>query len=293
MFCSHCGARLGDGARFCPGCGSAVDRAEPTAGAPPTSPYNALGLSGGDPTPPPPVVAAPSPIGGPRRSRTGLVIAICAALVVFVVAVVALAVVVGGSHKTVAAHTKVAPVTSSTTSPAQKAQAAQTALAQSQYKAFIGSMETMLTQSSTGRGGVGTVVSQVANGCAITPADASLQIRAVIDNRTSVLNQLAGLALPSGNADAANLKSMLQTALQDSMQADTYYKEWMDGLNNDYGPYGNYSWCPYSAPTDPYAAYAQARMTDTQSTAAKQAFAAAFNPVAQQFGLQTWDQGQF
>ncbi len=210
-----------------------------------------------------------------------------------VVAVAAIVLVGRGGDQTGTARAKAAPVASSTTSPAQRARAAQLAVAQAQYKAFIGSMETLLSQSSTGRGDLGTVISQVANGCVITPANASLQIRAVVDNRTSVLNQLAGLAVPAGNADAANLKSLLQTALQNSITADTYYKEWMDGMTTDYGSYGNYYWCPNHAPTDMYPAYGQATATDGLSSTAKGKFVAAFNPVAQQFGLGTWEAGQF
>lgn len=55
MFCTHCGAQLGDQANFCTGCGSAVKRAEPAAQPmPPPSPAPVV-----RPAPPPP---APAPV---------------------------------------------------------------------------------------------------------------------------------------------------------------------------------------------------------------------------------------
>src|SRR5581483_5601181 len=65
--------------------------------------------------------------------------------------------------------------------------------AQADYKEYMTRLENILQQSAAGRGQVGPLVTGVEDGCQISPQDASAQIRTVIDNRTSVLNQLAGL----------------------------------------------------------------------------------------------------
>jgi hypothetical protein len=127
-------------------------------------------------------------------------------------------------------------------------------------------------------------------GCQVSPYDASQQIRTVIDNRTSVLNQLAALSA-APNPEAQNLYSLLQQSLQSSINADTQYKGWMDYLYTDYyytSPVG----CPNGAPPTNQAYYA-AQSDDTRSTELKTQFVDAFNPVATRFGLQTWQASDF
>lgn len=105
-FCSECGTALGEGTRFCPGCGAAVAGAPPapptsatpppgtSAGAPGTSPGMASPppgpppTSAGTPTPPvspgalPTGWATPPPPGGRKPGSVPLLIALSAALVV-------------------------------------------------------------------------------------------------------------------------------------------------------------------------------------------------------------------
>ena len=100
------------------------------------------------------------------------------------------------------------------------------------------------------------------------PATALGQIQTVIANRTSVLSQLAGLAVPTGNSEAVQLRSMLQTALQDSIQADNYYSEWMNDLTNDYFD-GLYNYCP-TAPRPPMRHLRAHRVPTLKQTRPKQ-----------------------
>lgn len=133
-------------------------------------------------------------------------------------------------------------------------------------------------------------MNSVQNDCQVSPQDASSQIQTVIDNRTSVLNQLAGLSQPP-NGGAQNLYSLLQQSLQSSINADTQYKPWMDYL------YANYYYtfpigCPSGSPPQ-NDAFNAAQADDGNSTTLKTQFVNAFNPVASEFGLQTWDASSF
>lgn len=289
MFCSSCGAAVAGGAKFCSVCGAAAPAAVET-------PTRAVVIPEPVPTTPnPPAAVAPEP--GPRRVGW-LVAGIAVGILVLVGAAVGLALALGGSDSPKASSSRASGKTeaaSSTTSAAQKAQAeaaAQAAAADEAMRGFVLSLETILDHSATGRGDVGTLVTQVESGCAIAPNEASIKIREVVGNRTSVLNELAGMSIPAGNPSAAELRSLLQAAINHSVQADTYYQGWMDWLYDDWGMYGNYYWCPNTAPTYS-SSYANARAEDGQASAAKQVFVTAFNPVATKYGQRTWDASDF
>jgi hypothetical protein len=105
-----------------------------------------------------------------------------------------------------------------------------------------------------------------------------------------VLNQLAGLS-SAPNADVQNLYSLLQQALQSSINADTNYKAWMDYLYTDYYytiPIG----CPGGSPPA-NDSFDSARAADATSTSLKTQFVDAFNPFANRYGLPTWDPSSF
>lgn len=225
-----------------------------------------------------------------------------AGLGIVLVAIVALAIAVGvalGGGNSSKASSRGSDgrteATSSTTTPAQKAAAeaaTQEAAADEAMRGFVLSLETVLNHSAAGRGDVGTLVEQVKDGCSIAPNDASIKIREVIGNRNSVLNELAAVALPAGNPQAAELRALFQAAINHSVQADLYYQGWMDWLYDGWGYYSNYYWCPYAAPTY-YSSYTNALSEDGEATRAKQAFVEAFNPVAAQYGQPTWGAGDF
>jgi hypothetical protein len=189
----------------------------------------------------------------------------------------------GGTAHNVAGTTTTTGPTTTTLSPAQ-------VKALADYRDYASRLENILQQSAAGRGQVGTLVTGVQNGCQVLPQDASAQIRTVIDNRTSLLNQLAGLSV-APNSEAQGLYSLLQQSLQSSITADTQYKAWMDYLYTDYYytfPVG----CPNGSPP-PNGSFDAARTADGNSTNLKTQFVNAFNPVASRFGLPTWDAGGF
>jgi hypothetical protein len=286
-FCTQCGVEAAKTDRFCGSCGGALSAEDPTgtlgraqATADPTTPQ-----------PPLPVdaqVAIPGGSSGwwsaPRHRLGAAVLAAAAVLAVVLGAVLAAG---GGGSTTrqasVAASNTTAGSTTTTLSPAQ-------VKAVADYRDYVSRLENILQQSAAGRGQVGSLVSGVQNGCQVSPQEASAQIRTVIDNRTSVLNQLAGLSA-APNAEAQNLYSLLQQSLQSSINADTQYKAWMDYLYTDY--YYTYPvGCPNGNPpmND---SFNTARADDGNSTSLKTQFVTAFNPVATRFSTTTWDAGGF
>lgn len=189
----------------------------------------------------------------------------------------------GGSSRPRQAVVRAAPVTTTTVDPAA-------VKAEQDYRAYVERIGNIVQQSASGRGQVGRLVTGVENGCRISPFDASQQIRSVIDNRTSILNQLAGQAA-APNPEGQRIHSLLQQALQSSIEADIQYKGWMDYLYTDFyntTPVG----CPSGTPPK-NAAYAAARTADARASDQKRQFVDAFDPVATRFGLQTWQESDF
>lgn|GEM_PF-7081198 len=188
--------------------------------------------------------------------------------------------------------TRAPQTTTTTVDPKAKELLLQAQQHDERLRSFVTSMETILQQSQSGRSDLGTVITAISQGCGTPPQDASLRVQTVVANRESVLNQLAGLSVPDGVPEAVQLKALSQTALQSSINADNYYRQWFDGLVADYGAYGNDFWCPGGAPTATYPAVAQAHQADGVSTAAKQTFVDTFNPIAGRYALPTWAGGQ-
>jgi hypothetical protein len=299
-YCSECSAPLNPGARFCANCGTTIGAAgyEGPASPTPTPTPDFQETTARPRVAPPVTIAAPiAPPDGPRRRRRGTVIALVSGgVVVALIAVLLIILLTSGSkdgtataatgkshpstHKRRATH-PTAPTTT-TVDPA-------VIKATQDYTAYVQRLENIVQQSTQGRGQVGAVTSGVED-CTILPNDASEQINSVVGNRTSILNQIAGLGA-APNPEAANLSSLLQQALQSSIQADIHYKGWMDFL------YANYYFeypvgCPRgNAPTD--SEYDLARSADTSSSQLKQQFVDAFNPVATGFGLPTWQANSF
>ena len=91
-------------------------------------------------------------------------------------------------------------------------------------------------------------------------------------NRRQALADVAGIRRPPVSAKQA--VALLETALQDSIQADTDYR---NGFRYATGP------CP---PTSVY--FKSAAQADRRATTAKIRFVAAFNPLAVRLGRRTW-----
>jgi zinc-ribbon domain len=264
VYCDHCGSQVSETAHYCPECGSAISRA-----------------------------------AKPHLPASWWLIGLLAVLVIAALTAVVTAQVSGGhvAAKPVTTTTtlKVVSTTASTvqttTTKVTPTTVSKTAvIARQKYLTFLQQIENVLQQSSRGRGQLSPLVSGVKN-CTITPDIASQQIRTVIDNRTSVLSQLPALIATAPNPDATNIGSLLQQALQSSIDADTQYKGWMDYLYSQYyytQPIG----CPNGqAPENE--TFSMALVDDARSTNLKQTFSNAFDPIAAQFGLGTWSDSQF
>jgi hypothetical protein len=291
-YCTECSEPLTQDAQFCVACGNRV------ASTPPAVPIRdtAFETTVGRPRISPPVSDQVADESASARRKRGnvFVLVISGVVLALIIGLVAVLATRGGSDGTVAATDKTrapehhqrtthSPVRSTTTTadPAIKAN--------QDYSAYVQSLENIVQQSTQGRGQIGAATSGVED-CTILPNNASEQINSVISNRTSILNQIAGLG-PPPNPEAANLASLLQQALQSSIQADIHYKGWMDYL------YANYYYeypvgCPRgNAPTD--SEFDLARAADANSTQLKQQFVDAFNPVATRFRLPTWQENSF
>jgi serine/threonine protein kinase len=145
-------------------------------------------------------------------------------------------------------------------------------------RTFVDRIENVLTQSASGRHEIGVALSQGLN-CVITTGQAAQRIGSVADNRESILVQLGSLATPTSDAD--HVVTLLQKALQQSIEADRHYRDGFASVNS---------------PTCPFPLNSDLRLGTTvsaQATATKRQFVAAFNPLARRFQRRTWAAGDF
>jgi hypothetical protein len=87
-------------------------------------------------------------------------------------------------------------------------------------------------------------------------------------------------AIRATDPTAQHLVGLLRTAMNLSLQSNYGWKSWIES-QSDVG-------CPV-----PTADKTQADAISDQATSAKQAFVAAFNPVAAQYGLGPWSDKDF
>ena len=145
-------------------------------------------------------------------------------------------------------------------------------------RTFVDRVENVLEQSAAGRREVAAALT-AGSRCAISPQETGRRIASVADNRQSVLEQLGGLRAPT--ADAAAAVTLLQRALQDSIEADRHYRDGFLAVTN--------ARCPVPQNQD----FQLASAMDVRATKAKQQFVKAFNPLAKRFGRRTWTAGQY
>jgi serine/threonine-protein kinase len=145
-------------------------------------------------------------------------------------------------------------------------------------RAFVDRVENVLEQSAAGRAEISTALTAGLN-CSIAPREAGQRIASVADNRQSILNQLGTLQTPNQEADQA--VTLLQRALQQSIEADRHYRD------------GFFSVTRPGCPLPRNSSFELASKSDAQATAAKRRFVAAFDPLAERFDRRVWSASEF
>ena len=145
-------------------------------------------------------------------------------------------------------------------------------------RAFVDRVENVLEQSAAGRTEISTALTAGLN-CSIAPREAGQRIASVADNRQSILNQLGTLQTPNQEADKA--VTLLQRALQQSIEADRHYRD------------GFFSVTRPGCPLPRNSSFDLASRADAQATAAKRRFVAAFDPLAERFDRRVWSASEF
>ena len=139
---------------------------------------------------------------------------------------------------------------------------------------FLDRMENVLDQSAAGRREIRDALT-AGRDCSITPAEAARRIDSVAENRQSILGQLG--SLPTPTSETAALVTLLQRALQDSIEADRHYRDGFRGIGVD-------ATCPLPSTRD----FELAARADAAATAAKVRFAKDFNVLAERYGRSPW-----
>jgi predicted Ser/Thr protein kinase len=137
-------------------------------------------------------------------------------------------------------------------------------------RAFASKIESILEQSAAARHNIGNTLSHAFN-CEIPPGDAHDRMSQVVDERRRVLERVS--RIEAGPAEAEKARTLLETAINDSIEADVLYQ---NGFRDATG-------CP---PRSEY--FKGAARADARATTAKTRFVTAFNPLARRFGLTTW-----
>jgi predicted Ser/Thr protein kinase len=146
-------------------------------------------------------------------------------------------------------------------------------------RTFVDRVENVLEQSASGRTEIASALSEGFD-CSISHRAAGQRIASVADNRESILVQIGTLSAPT--LEAGDMITLLQRALQESIEADRHYRDGFFALPA-------HSRCPLPRNTG----FALAAKSDARATSAKQRFVAAFNPLAKKFGRRTWSASAF
>jgi hypothetical protein len=102
----------------------------------------------------------------------------------------------------------------------------------------------------------------------------------VADNRQGILEQLGALQTPTG--ETGRLVTLLQQALQHSIEADRHYRDGFLAVE-----------ATAACPLRTNVSFELARKSDARATAAKERFVAAFDPLAQRLQRRTWLASEF
>ena len=145
-----------------------------------------------------------------------------------------------------------------------------------ELRSFVFTVENFLAQSHDGR----TEVTRVLSGafdCSLNPQVAADRLNSVQENRQSLLQQLAALHVPDGDAPL-RAADLLQQASHASIAADWIYRDWLRTKT---------SCVRGSKPPE------AAARTDARATRLKRRFLVVFDPLARRFGKKIWRADQF
>jgi serine/threonine protein kinase len=141
---------------------------------------------------------------------------------------------------------------------------------------FVDRIENVLTQSAAGRGEIAAAIS-AGKACRISNAEAARRIQSVADNRQGILQQIASMSGPTPATE--RMVTLLQQALQQSIEADRHYRDWFLSTTT----------CPPPASESLDLAHA----ADSSATSAKGLFVARFDRLAGQLHRQAWSAREF
>jgi hypothetical protein len=136
----------------------------------------------------------------------------------------------------------------------------------------------LLSQSSSDRSAIQQAYNDVSN-CGPQLAQDQKTFQNAAGSRQGLLNQLN--KLPGATTLPAAMLSDLAGAWQASQQADQDYAQWAGDQNTN--------GCTQQSYSDP--AYTSAATPNHQATTDKSSFVALWNPIAQQYALTTYTQG--
>jgi hypothetical protein len=159
-------------------------------------------------------------------------------------------------------------------SPSSSAPSSATASAQQQG---ADNLSALLASSVSDRGAINNAYNDVQS-CGPTLAQDPATFQQAVTSRQSLLSRLG--SMPDAAALPAGMISSLTQAWQASITADQDFAAWAQDESANCTPNG--SDANLSAATGP----------DNQATQDKTAFVASWNPIAQQYGLPTYSQGQ-
>jgi hypothetical protein len=149
--------------------------------------------------------------------------------------------------------------------------------------AAMATLGSYLARSAAVRPTVQAAIDSVQS-CSESPARGEATLQQAINTRQDILNGLRTLS-PSGLPGGAQLVSALTTAMQDSINADRDYQNWMaDSASSG-------SACGSDPNQD--SNYAAGQNASIAATSAKDAFLAIWNPMAPSYGQQAYSSTGF
>jgi hypothetical protein len=237
---------------------------------------------------------APGHPGGPGpsdRSKGPILVGVVIGALVAVVAVLVTILVMRDDATEVATPPSTEPTSTTATTPPTTVPETTVATIDPALVTSATSIENIVSQSSNGRSEIIAVVSEVQS-CDVPLSEAQRRVGSVIENRNSVLGQIAGLRVESAPDLNASLDA-LQRALQESVEANRHYQAWFQWLDGTYYDTYYYDGCWYDGDAPTNVDFQNATAASGRATTAKREFVALYNPIATSLGLRTWSDTEF